>query len=82
MATKQSFLDATGLARLWAAIKAIVPTKTSDLTNDSGFITSYTESDPVFVASAAHDIKSTDIANWNNKPSATLKTWTSSDVTS
>lgn len=28
-----------------------IPTKTSDLTNDSGFITSYTETDPVFTAS-------------------------------
>ena len=42
-----------------------VPTKTSDLTNDSGFITS--ESDPVFSASAAHGITSTDITNWNGK---------------
>ena len=44
-----------------------IPTKTSDLTNDSGFITSYTETDPVFTASAAHGISSTDISNWNNK---------------
>lgn len=42
-----------------------VPTKTSDLTNDSGFLTS--ESDPIFSASAAHDITSTDITNWNGK---------------
>lgn len=37
------YLDNTGLARFWAAIKSyisgVVPTKTSDLTNDSGFIT-------------------------------------------
>lgn len=45
----------------------VVPTKTSDLTNDSGFITSYTETDPVFNASAAKNITSTDITNWNNK---------------
>lgn len=44
-----------------------IPTKTSDLTNDSGFITGYTETDPVFSASAAHGISSTDISNWNNK---------------
>jgi hypothetical protein len=42
-----------------------LPQKTSDLTNDSGFIT--TESDPVFMASAAHGITSTDITNWNSK---------------
>ena len=45
----------------------VIPSKTSDLTNDSGFITSYTETDPVFTASAAHGITSTDITNWNNK---------------
>lgn len=44
-----------------------IPTKTSDLTNDSGFITSYTETDPVFTSSVAHGITSTDITNWNNK---------------
>ena len=44
-----------------------LPTKTSDLTNDSGFITGYTETDPVFSASASAGITSTDIANWNNK---------------
>ena len=44
-----------------------LPTKTSDLTNDSGFITGYTETDPVFTASAAHGISTTDITNWNSK---------------
>ncbi len=43
----------------------VVPTKVSDLTNDSGFITSYTETDPVFAASAAHEITNSDITNWN-----------------
>lgn len=44
-----------------------IPTKVSDLTNDSGFISSYTETDPVFSASAAHGITSSDISSWNNK---------------
>lgn len=44
-----------------------IPTKVSDLTNDSGFITSYTETDPVFTASVAHGISSSDISNWNGK---------------
>ena len=51
-----------------------VPTKVSDLTNDSGFISSYTETDPVFSASAAAGITSTDISNWNAKVSDD-KTW-------
>ena len=58
------------------------PTKLSELTNDEGFvnsgevetqitskgyITAYTESDPVFQASAASGISEQDITNWNNK---------------
>lgn len=42
-----------------------IPTKTSDLTNDSGFIS--TESDPVFSGSPAANITSSDITSWNNK---------------
>ena len=44
-----------------------IPSKTSDLTNDSGFITGYTETDPIFSASAASGITSSDITSWNNK---------------
>lgn len=51
-----------------------IPSKTSDLTNDSGFLTSYTETDPIFSASAAAGITSTDISNWNAKVSDD-KTW-------
>ena len=46
-----------------------IPSKTSDLTNDSGFITGYTETDPVYSASVAAGITSSDISNWNNKTS-------------
>lgn len=46
-----------------------IPTKTSHLTNDSGFITSYTETDPVFTASPAHSITSQQISDWDSKPS-------------
>lgn len=42
-----------------------IPNKTSDLTNDSGFISS--ETDPIFGASAANNITNSDITNWNNK---------------
>lgn len=42
-----------------------IPTKTSDLTNDSGFLTS--ESEPAFNSSVAKDISSADISNWNDK---------------
>lgn len=52
------------------AQKSDLPTKTSDLTNDSGFITGYTETDPVFTASAASGITSSDITNWNSKQTA------------
>ena len=42
-----------------------LPTGTNDLTNNAGFLTSYTETDPVFSASAASGIGSSDITNWN-----------------
>ena len=42
-----------------------IPTKTSDLQNDSGFIT--TETDPVFGNSVAYTIDDDDINYWNNK---------------
>jgi hypothetical protein len=34
---------------------------------DAGYLTSYTETDPVFNASPAAGITSTDISNWNGK---------------
>lgn len=48
------------------ALKSEVPTKNSQLQNDSGFITSYTETDPT-VPSHVKSISETDINNWNNK---------------
>ena len=43
-----------------------IPTKVSDLTNDSGFITSYTETDPT-VPSHVKSITQQNINNWNGK---------------
>ena len=45
--------------------KPSIPSKTSDLTNDSGFLT--TETDPIFTASPAHGITAADITAWNGK---------------
>ena len=59
----------TALTPSSKAVNITVPTKVSDLTNDSGFISSYTETDPVYSASAAAGITSSDITNWNNKTS-------------
>ena len=61
----------TALTPSSKAVNITVPTKVSDLTNDSGFISSYTETDPVYSASAAAGITSSDITNWNNKTSNT-----------
>lgn len=44
-----------------------IPTKTSDLINDSGFID--VELEPIFTASVASEITSSDITNWNSKTS-------------
>jgi hypothetical protein len=50
MANSKHFLNSDGLIYLWSKIKNYIstnlPSKTSDLTNDAGFITSYTETDP------------------------------------
>ena len=46
--------------------KPTIPSNTSQLTNDSGFLTNYTETDPT-VPSHVKNITSTDISNWNNK---------------
>ncbi|MAH09407.1 MAG: hypothetical protein CL961_07035 [Euryarchaeota archaeon] len=42
-----------------------LPIGTNDLTNNAGFLTSYTETDPVFAASSAAGIGASDITNWN-----------------
>src|SRR6266498_2373109 len=47
--------------------KPIIPNQTSQLTNNSGFLTSYTETDPVFGASVAKGIKAADTIRWSAK---------------
>ena len=46
----KEYLDKAGLTYFWGKVKTyisgVVPTKVSDLTNDSGYISSYTETDP------------------------------------
>jgi len=69
------FLDyATGLPALWAKIKGIIPTKTSDLTNDSGFVTS---SDVPTAINDLSDVDTTgvahDLALTYNNPTSTWK---------
>lgn len=44
-----------------------LPEKVSQLTNDAGYITSFTEEDPVFKNSPAYSITNLDIQSWNNK---------------
>ena len=48
------------------ALKSQIPTKVSQLTNDSKYLTSYTESDPT-VPAYVKAIKESDITNWNTK---------------
>lgn len=48
------------------ALSSEIPTKTSELTNDSGFITSYIETDPT-VPSHVKSITQENITSWNNK---------------
>ena len=74
-------LDASQGKALKDLIDAIVvPTKVSDLTNDAGYISSYTETDPIFSASAASGITSSDITNWNSKPDDGIRTVTGGSI--
>jgi len=43
----------------------VMPTTIGDLPNDVGYLTSFTETDPVFTASVASGITSSELANWN-----------------
>jgi|GEM_PF-6799238 len=52
-ATVSKYLALDGLMYLWSKIKALIPTKTSDLANDSGYIT--TSSVPTNVSSLTND---------------------------
>lgn len=58
VATSGAYADLTGKPTI-----PTVPTNISAFTNDAGYLTSYTETDPVFSASAAHGITSADITN-------------------
>jgi hypothetical protein len=42
-----------------------IPTNNNQLTNGAGYLTSYTETDPVFAASVAAGITNTNVTNWN-----------------
>lgn len=61
-----NYLDKVGLTHLIEKIKNIIPTKTSQLTNDSNFITNEEETDPT-VSDAAKSIVMEDIYTWDNK---------------
>lgn len=45
----------------------VIPENISAFINDIGYLTSYTETDPIFEQSPAANITLTDISNWNNK---------------
>ena len=60
------------------SFRALVAADIPDLSDI--YLTSYTETDPVFSASAASGITSTDISNWNAKVSDD-KTWNSVSLT-
>ena len=59
--------------------KPTIPTKVSDLQNDSGYLT--TETDPVFTASVAHGITATDVANWNAAEANVQSDWNQTSTT-
>ena len=50
-----------------APVIPTVPTNVSAFTNDAGYLTGYTETDPLYSSSPSAGITSTDITNWNNQ---------------
>lgn len=52
-----------------APVIPTVPTNVSAFTNDAGYLTGYTETDPLYSSSPSAGITSTDITNWNNQMS-------------
>jgi hypothetical protein len=64
-----TFQDASGTVAFLSDVTASAGLQSGDnvseLTNDAGYLTSYTETDPVFSASAAFGIAAGDITNWN-----------------
>ena len=58
--------------------KPTIPSKVSELDNDSGFISSYTETDPVFTSSPAYGISASDISAWNAKTEVSVSRYTTS----
>ena len=65
VATSGSYNDLTDKPTI-----PVVPTNVSSFVNDAGYLTTYTETDPVFSASAASGITSSDITSWTNKQDA------------
>jgi hypothetical protein len=65
VATSGSYNDLTDKP----TIPSLSEYATQSWVNQQGFIKGYTETDPVFTASAAHGITSSDISNWNSKTS-------------
>lgn len=74
--TKNYVLAAPSNANGAPSFRALVAADIPDLSGT--YLTSYTETDPIFLASAAHGITASDITNWNNKTSntGTVKTVT------
>ena len=61
--TTRGYLTSSALTDY--ALTSAIPTNNNQLTNGAGYLTSYTETDPIFVAHAAHNVTNTKITNWD-----------------
>lgn len=84
--TNAKFTDTVTTATTTGSGNAVTAISASNgaltVTKGSTFLTSYTETDPVFTASAAHGISSSDISSWNGKSTVSLnrKTTTGTNI--
>ena len=78
--TQRTFLDYDGLQRFLNNLKTIIPTKTSDITNDSGFLTQHNPVDSSLSTTSENAVQNKVVKNALDGKSDTGHTHTASEV--
>lgn len=78
--TQRTFLDYTGLKRFLSRLKAIIPTKTSELQNDSGYLTQHNPVDSSLSDTSENAVQNKVVKDALDGKSDTGHTHTASEV--